>query len=249
MSGPVLIGLLDSGVGAELGHAVVAGRSFRLDEEDGSLSGPAGEDRLGHGSALARIIAAAAPAARFVNAQIFVSSFATAPAVVAAGLDWLVTQGVTIVNMSFGMRQDREILRRACDAACEAGLILLAAAPARGAMVYPAGYDGVVKVSGDARCAVEEISTLGGLQADFGAHPRPPVDIAGVRDGGPGGAGPGSAASGRLGGASFAVAHLCGVLAHHLSGHPGTGRAAALGYLEGIARYHGPERRGAAAPS
>ena len=50
-------------------------------------------------------------------------------------------------------------------------------------------------------------------------------------------------------GASFAVAHLCGVLAHHLSGHPGTGRAAALGYLEGIARYHGPERRGAAAPS
>jgi len=228
MRPPVLVGLLDSGTAPDLAPAVVDARSFRLGEADLVTAGPVEQDRLGHGSTLARIIAETAPEARLLDAQVFRTSLATSPAVVAAGLDWLARRGARIVNMSFGLRHDREVLRRACASACDAGVILLASAPARGAMVYPAGYPSVVKVSGDARCLPGEISTLGGAQADFGAHPRPPVDAPGA---------------GRSGGASFAVAHLCGRLARFLAERPGAGRDEALEHLAALARYHGPERR------
>jgi hypothetical protein len=226
----VRVGLLDSGIAADLASLVAAARGFALDADGRVTTGPVEGDRLGHGSTLARIIAEAAPDARLLDAQVFPVSHAAPPAVVAAGLDWLVASGARIVNMSFGLRHDREVLRRACAVAVEAGVILLAAAPARGPMVYPAGYDGVVKVSGDARCAPGEISTLGGAQADFGAHPRPP---------------PGAAGAGRSGGASFAVAQLCGHLARRLAARPAAGRDEALSHLAAVARYRGPERRGA----
>lgn len=232
MTGGLRVGILDSGIGDDLAQSVVAGRSFRLDDAQDVAAAEVAPDRLGHGSAVARIIAGAAAEACFLDAQVFLSSFATTPAAVAAGIDWLVSQEVRVVNMSFGMRHDRAVLRRACGAANEAGLVLLAAAPARGPMVFPAGYAGVVKVSGDARCAPGEISTLGGAQADFGAHPRPL---------------PGDARAGRSGGASFAVAHLCGILVEYLAAHPESGRDAVLGHLDSIASYHGPERRHAGA--
>lgn len=229
MSPPILVGLLDSGVGAELEPVVAAARRFRLDGEGRLIEDAAGQDRIGHGAAIACIIAATAPQARLAVAQVFIDAVAAAPAVVARGLDWLAGEGVRLVNMSFGLRQDRAVLRRACAAANDAGLILLAAAPARGAMVYPAGYEGVVKVSGDARCAVGELSTLGGRQADFGAHPRPLEPAQGPVP---------------VGGSSFAVAHLAGILADFLSREPTADKAAALHHLRSIARYHGPERRG-----
>ncbi len=232
MTSPLLIGLLDSGVTPELAPSVAAGRRFALDGHGQVAAGPVESDRLGHGSALARIILEAAPEARLHDAQVFLTSIATTPAVVAAGLDWLVGAGARIVNMSFGLRHDRAVLRRACAEASAAGIILLAAAPARGAMVYPAGYAGVVKVSGDARCAPGEVSTLGGRQADFGAHPRPLHEASG---------------SGHSGGASFAVAHVCGLLAAILTQEPDADRAAALAHLERIACSHGPDRRGAGA--
>ena len=232
MTAPLLIGLLDSGLAPELAPSVAAGRRFALDGQGEVAAGPVESDRLGHGSVLARIILEAAPQVRLLDAQVFLASIATTPAAAAAGLDWLVGAGARIVNMSFGLRHDREVLRRACAEAAAAGVILLAAAPARGAMVYPAGYPGVVKVSGDARCAPGEVSTLGGRQADFGAHPRPLSD---------------ADDAGRSGGASFAVAHLCGLLAAYLAREPDADHAAALAHLDSISRYHGPERRGAGA--
>ncbi len=232
MTAPLLIGLLDSGLTPELAPSMAAGRRFALDGQGQVATGPVESDRFGHGSALARIILEAAPEARLLDAQVFHTCIATTPAAVAAGLDWLVGAGARIVNMSFGLRHDREVLRRACAEASAAGIILMAAAPARGAMVYPAGYAGVVKVSGDARCAPGEVSTLGGRQADFGTHPRPLHAVPNA---------------GRSGGASFAVAHLCGLLAAFLTQEPDADRAAALAHLQRIACYHGPERRGAGA--
>ncbi len=65
----------------------------------------------------------------------------------------------------------------------------------------------------------------------LGAHPRPSQGFEGE---GPGG------------GASFAVAHVCALLAAFLGPHGQAGGAAARHHLEAIARYHGPERRSSA---
>jgi subtilisin family serine protease len=204
------VGLLDSGVEPAVAAHLSASRAF---------VGQGAAQLLDHGTAIARIVLHYAPGAALLHAQVFGERQRTTPELVAAGLDWLREEGARIVNMSFGLRPDRPVLRHAAAAAQEAGLILVASVPARGAVVYPGGYAGVIRVSGDARCAPGEISALGGDPADYGACPKDMV--------------------GRPGGASFAAAHVTGLLARHLSETEREPRV----LLDRLARFHGRERR------
>ena len=174
---------------------------------------------------MARTILAATPAASIVNAQVFHDSITAPPAVLAAALAWVVEQGVRVVNLSFGVRQDREVLRLACEAARAAGALLFAATPARGPRVFPASYPGVMRISGDARCAADEVSLLASAQADFGACPAT-IDE-------------------RVRGASAATARITGKVAAFLAERPDADAASIARFLESIARYRGPERRAA----
>lgn len=225
MIAPVAVGLLDSGVAADLGE-VVAAKRFIGDSEPSSAIATAASS--GHGATLARIIIRAAPESRLYDAQVFRDSSITSAAAVAAGLNWLAAQGVALVNMSFGLRRDRRVLREACANAKAAGCVLLAAVPARGPAVYPAAYDSVLRITGDARCAFGEVSHLATAQADFGACPRGSEAVS---------------SNTRIGGASFAVAHITGILARYLG--EGGQKDDICAYLKRIARYHGPERRSA----
>ena len=211
MSTSVTLGLLDSGVAAALAERIAGCRCF--------TDAPPAADRRGHGSAIARIILHHALGARLLVADVFGARDRATPEAVAAGLDWLRMEKARIVNLSFGLREDRAILRAAVEAALTAGMVLLAATPARGAGVFPASYPGVIRVTGDARCASGEISALGGRPADFGACPR--------------------ALDGEVGGASFAVGHASGLLAARLT----DGRGEPEAELARLARFHGPERR------
>lgn len=222
MRQPLLVGLPDSGLEASLAGHVASACGFGADEAGEVRTSSATADVWGHGSALARTLLSHAPAARLLNAQIFDARGVTTPATVAAAVDWLVSRGARLISMSFGQRADRDVLRTACERAQRAGVMLMAAAPARGAPVYPAAYPGVIRVTGDARCQPGEISHLATAQADFGACPRRP-------DGG-------------HGGASFAAAQACGLLAALLMEDPGV-TTDPLDLLAQAARYHGPERR------
>jgi hypothetical protein len=97
--------------------------------------------------------------------------------------------------------------------------VLVAASPARGEPVYPAAYPGVVRATGDARCAPGEHSWLASAHADFGAH--------------------GSA--GAVRGASAGCAHVSARLAALLA--EGASPARALGALRERAHYTGAEHR------
>tara|TARA_R110001583_G_scaffold1364_5_gene11112 strand:+ start:698 stop:1468 length:771 start_codon:yes stop_codon:yes gene_type:complete len=168
----LLIGLLDSGVSPQLMTRVVDARAFVKGEGGAVVVEQAQPDLLGHGSTLARIITARVPEARFLVAQIFVYQLSASANQAAAGLDWLVAQGAQIVNMSFGLRADRQPLAQACERALAAGVLLVAAAPAVGAAVYPSGYPGVIRVTGDVRCGADQFSELVSSQADYGACVR-----------------------------------------------------------------------------
>lgn len=102
-------------------------------------------------------------------AQVFDERGVTSPLQIAAALHWLGEQGVRVINLSLGVRQDRPILREAVAELVEAGVIVCASSPARGESVFPAGYPGVIRVTGDARCGEKEWSWLDSPQADFGA--------------------------------------------------------------------------------
>jgi subtilisin family serine protease len=207
----IRVGLIDTGIAAELAPSIAAARRFT--NSAGAADGRA------HGTAVATVILHHAPQARLLDAQAFGAGTRAEPAGVAAALHWLINQRTRLVNLSLGLRHDREILRSAVAAARAAGLLLIAATPARGAPVYPAAYPGVLRVTGDARCAPGEVSALGGEPADFGACPR---DLDGTPSG-----------------ASLAAAHVTGLIAGGLERTDADVRA----ILAAALRFHGRERR------
>ena len=218
----LLLGLVDSGLGPAAAGRVRAGCSFGL--RDGAVEGaPAQADLLGHGSALAEILLQVSPRVSLLNAQVFGARLSCSAAEAAAALVWVVERGARLVNLSFGLREDRAVLRAACDEAQRRGVILVASSPARGDPVYPAAYPGVIRATGDARCSPAEISFLDTPQADFGAHVR--------------------CAAGSVAGASVGCARICARLASLLLERPELRGGEARAQLAEQARYRGPERR------
>lgn len=177
-----------------------------------------------HGAQVVRLIRERAGDVRILYAQAFSESRGT-PAQLAAAIDGLVDEGVALINLSLGLRRAAAALRLACERAADAGVVLVASSPARGAPVYPAAYPQCIAVCGDARCGPEEISDLAGSNADLGAHPFALDHDAGS------------------GGASFACARVSARLALLLA--QGTAPAAALQTMRAQARYRAPERRSA----
>jgi hypothetical protein len=211
---PVRIGLIDSGVGRAFDSAVVATHSFA----------GACDERLEHGEQIAACVLQHCPSARLLVACVLDRRREACVDAVVAGLAWLVDEGAQLINMSFGMLQPSPRLAQACRAAADAGVVLVAAAPARGGAAFPAALSDCIGASGDARCAPGEVSWLATEVADFGTHPF--LDPGDPRRGG---------------GASIASARLSGLLAARLEA--GVEASALRAELERQARYFGPERR------
>lgn len=219
----VRVGIVDSGVPHAFAPAPAAAASFTLGGGE-VVRSQAAPDRLGHGTAVAEIVAHLVPDAALLVAQVFGERFTTTPVQVAAAIDWLLDEGVHVINLSLGLPADRAVLAHACRRALDAGAIVCASSPARGAAVFPASYPGVLRMTGDARCAREELSWLGTAQADFGAHVMP------LR-------------GGIRGGASIGCAHLTGHVARYLAQGGAPGRDAVYEWLVARASYRGPERK------
>ena len=201
-------------------------KTVRVGVIDGGFATPAG-----HGARVAAMILEACPGAQPLTAEVLrpgPGGLSAGAEAVARALEWLCGQGAALVNMSFGLRADRLLLRNACRAARAGGVVLVAATPARGPAVYPSAYDGVLKVTGDARCGPGVLSWLEDRPAGplVGACPRPGGHEAGF----PGG-----------GGASFAAARVSGCVAAYLAG--GGDPAGAGDWLRSGAAFTGRERR------
>jgi len=222
MKPEVRIGVVDSGHSKGQWPHVLSGRRFYLVEE-GLVEAPLRDDPLGHGSAILEAISRRAPSAAFCIGQVFDQRGVTSALQIASALDWLVTQKVRLINLSLGLRQDRSVLRDACQAAQERGVLLCASSPAQGDPVFPASYPGVLRVTGDARCSEHEWSWLDSRQADFAAC------VSGTHPG--------------QSGASLGCAALTGHIAHYLGEHAEASNRQIVEWLRDNARYRGPERR------
>lgn len=228
-SGAVVLGLVDTGLGAGIGEDVreslVAARAFAWDtEKDRVRETEAFPDALGHGGALATSALNTAPELRLLMAQVFFDQWRTRPAQVAAAIEWLCASGARVINLSLGLRADRPVLQQACDTALAAGVILVASSPARGEAVFPAAYKGVIRATGDARCAPSEFSWLDTAEADVGACVN--------------------SECGSVVGASVGAAYISAHIARYLQNHSEAGSEEVLSFLEHHASYTGAERRG-----
>jgi len=189
-------------------------------------------DPTGHGSRIARLLMSGRRIELLLG-QVFTTPAPTSGAAVAAAIDWAVERRAALIHLSLGLAGDRAGLKLAVERALVAGCIVVASVPARGPPVYPAAYPGVIRATGDARCAPGELSRLGSWL--FGGCPR--LEVAGrtAND---------QAAHGRAsGGASVGAAWVT----HAILQQPPLAAAAAVDVLTAGAKYLGPERRTPAA--
>jgi hypothetical protein len=136
---------------------------------------PTVADPSGHGSRIADLLAGGRTFELLLG-QVFTDAGQTSGAAVAAAIDWAVARRAAVIHLSLGLGANRDVLAAAVERAIDAGCIVVAATPARGAPVYPAAYPGVLRATGDARCAPGELSCLDAWL--FGGCPR--LDLAGL---------------------------------------------------------------------
>lgn len=215
------IGLVDSGGPWQ---AAVASARFA---NDGRRMDTIVADPTGHGERVAALIRAAEPGHELLIAQVFDSAGPTTAAAVVAGIEWCRNNGAQLLHLSLGLAVDRPALAAVIERTLQAGCLVVAATPARGPVVYPAAYPGVIRATGDARCAVDELSRLDPVT--FGGCVRPVP------------AGPASAGRGASVGAAAVTGTLLTVV------NPGCTLAQALAALGLRVRYSGPEQRSAPA--
>jgi hypothetical protein len=175
-------------------------------------------DPTGHGSRVAELLISGRRVELLLG-QVFTAQGPTSGAAVAAAIDWAVERRAGLIHLSLGLAGDRAVLRVAVQRAIDAGCIIVAAMPARGAPVYPAAYAGVIRATGDARCAPHELSHLGPWL--FGGCPRL------------------EAADGTRGGASIGAAWVT----HAILQEATLAAPAAVVALTARSKYLGPERR------
>jgi hypothetical protein len=198
-------------------------------------------DAAGHGSRMARLLTEGNAAFELMLGQVFLGARPASAAAVAAALDWAVAGGADLIHMSLGLAADRAVLAAAVGRAVGAGCVVVASVPARGGVVYPAAYRGVIRGTGDARCGPGELSCLGPVF--FGGCPRFVVSGAedcavGVGIDVGGGAGAGVSAGASVG--------AVWVTRSILSEPKRRDARVVIGMMTAKAKYLGRERRGLA---
>lgn len=206
------VAILDTGIDADHPDLSVAGGINCTGNilKDGSTRRADWTDKEGHGTHCAGIVAAlnnsvgvvgVAPQVRLWAVKVLADDRSGYVSDVIQGLEWCVDNGIEIVSMSFA-GEFSQALGEACDAACEAGLLLVAASGNDGVAVgYPAAYDSVIAVSAvDAADRLAAFSSVGPA-VELTA---PGVDIRSTyRDGG----------YASFSGTSMACPHVAGVAA------------------------------------
>ena len=148
----VVVAVLDTGV-------------YTLHEQfDGKLQLPSldviGDDRdpsevgpglaWGHGTHVAGVIAAMAPAATILPVRVLDQNGRGNTFLLAYAIEWAAQQpGVKVINLSLGTEYDSKILRDVIAQTVERGIIVVAAAGNSGSdqVQYPAGYPDVIGVT------------------------------------------------------------------------------------------------------
>jgi thermitase len=171
----IKVAVLDSGV--DLDHPDINPKVVAR----GNFSGAATNDDLyGHGTHVAGIVAAkhntegvagVCPGCTILAGKVLNDSGVGSTSTVANGINWAVSNGAKVINMSIGVRASRT-LETAVNNAWNKGVVLVAAAGNGGnqTKIYPAAYPNVIAVGAtDNKDAKASFSTYGASWVDIAA--------------------------------------------------------------------------------
>ena len=210
----VTVAVVDSGVDGQ--HPAVAGRLVRrlrveLDGEDATVvDDPEAADLVGHGTAVAGIVAGIAPAADLVSIRVLGADNRGKGRAVGAAVDWAIDHGVAVVNLSLSSRSEAMFaaFHDLADRAYFANTLLVCAANNVPGPSYPSLFAAVLSVAAHDVPDPDVWFYNPAPPVEFGAY-GVDVDVA-WRDG----------SRIRATGNSFAAPHLAGQAARLRSRHP-----------------------------
>jgi len=213
----VVVAIIDSGV--ERDHPAVGGklvRSVRVepgptaDDDPVVVDDPDALDVVGHGTACAGIIHAIAPGADLVSVRVLGPDNRGKGLVFAAGLDWAIEQGASVVNLSLSSKSEAlfGLFHDLADRAYFANVLLVCAANNVPGSSYPSLFASVVSVAAHDLADASAWFYNPDPPVEFGAH-GVDVDVA-WRDGGR------MTATGN----SFAAPHVAGYATLIRAKHP-----------------------------
>ncbi len=103
----------------------------------------------GHGTLVAGILAAVAPDAMIMPIRTFDDDGNADEFRIAKAIEYAIDNGANVINMSFGMLNNSQIVKHALDDAAKAGVVLVASAGNNNTefLQFPAGYSSVVSVA------------------------------------------------------------------------------------------------------
>jgi subtilisin family serine protease len=211
----VTVAIIDSGVEGDhpdVGGRLVASVRVEMGEEDPIVSDDgSGLDVVGHGTACAGIIQGLAPGAEIISVRVLGPDNRGKGAVFAAGLEWAIEQGASVVNLSLSSRSDAffDIFHELADRAYFANVLLVCAANNVPGPSYPSLFASVVSVAAHDLADPWTWFYNPNPPVEFGARG---VDVEVAWKGG-----------GRMvaTGNSFAAPHIAGLAALIRSRHPG----------------------------
>ena len=168
----VTVAVLDTGVDlihpGLLGH-LIAGRD--MIDDDATAQDEGTGVALGHGTHVAGVVAAVAPAASIMPLRVLDSNGRGNMFTLAYAIEWAADHGADVINLSLGAESDSQVLADSIAAAHAQGIIVVAAAGnlADDVRQFPAAYPDVMGVT-----AVD----AGNVKADFASYGRDWVDMA-----------------------------------------------------------------------
>lgn len=148
----ITVAIVDSGV--EGSHPAVEGalrRSVRveLDGDEATVHDDEAIDVVGHGTACASIIHALVPEASLLSVRVLGPDNRGKGLAFAAGLEWAIDQGASIINLSLSSRSEAMfgVFHDLADRAYFAGALLVCAANNVAVASYPSLFAAVVSVA------------------------------------------------------------------------------------------------------
>ena len=163
----IKVAVIDSGMDMTEHYDVKEHINFVKDDEDVALCY---EDRTGHGTAIAGIIAGNSSGIPGINPDVELYSLKvlnennqSPVSRIIEAIHWCIDHDIQIINMSFGTSLDSPALRDAVTQAANAGILMIAATGNTGGRVeYPAAYKQVMAVGSiDSQGEVSDYSCEG----------------------------------------------------------------------------------------
>ena len=205
------IAIIDSGINPDHPHVKTtsSGWTFSQDSHGQVIRKEGQTDHIGHGTAIAGIIHQRAPSVNLVPLKIFHESLKASGKVMLAALQQAVSMRPRIIHLSLGtiFEEYLDDLSALCQEVRDQGNIVVAAAPAKDAQVYPAAFGTVIGVYWHPTCQEDDLVFHTHTPVNIGAHgwPRPL---------------PGLPRNRNFRGSSFAAAHVTSRIAELITMTP-----------------------------